>query len=91
MISLEVKYQSCNLCDAMHRNINDNFKSISFEVLSTGEIQIKFTLDKITDRELEYIDDIITEFEAQQDWNCVLKPIIEFGDCHPLVNLVYLK
>ena len=37
-MEIEVKYQACNLSDSLHRNINDNFKSVSFEILdNTGK------------------------------------------------------
>jgi hypothetical protein len=86
----EIKYQSCNLVDALCRNINDNFKSVSFEILEKGNIQIKIVLTKLTKTEEEYIDDLIAEFSAMQERNCVLEPIIELGS-FPLRNLVYSK
>lgn len=85
------KYQSCNLCDALHRNINDNFKSVSFEIIDNGDIQIKIVLSELTEQEEEYIDDLIAEFSALQERDCVLKPIVEIGDSPTLRHLVYKK
>lgn len=91
MITIEEKYQSCNLCDALHRNINDNFESVSFEILNNGDIKIKIVLSKLTEQELEYIDDLTAEFEAVQEKNCVSELIVEIGDSSPLKNVVYHK
>lgn len=91
MMEIEVKYQACNLCDALHRNINDNFESVSFEILENGDIQYKVVLTKLTEQEKEYIDDLDVEFSALQERNCVLKPIVEIGNNPPLRNIVYLK
>lgn len=90
-MEIEEKYQSCNLCDALCRNINDNFNSISFEILRSGDIQVKVILEKRTEIENEYIDDMITEFSAKQENDCVLKPIIEIGKNPPLKNLIYQR
>lgn len=88
----EIKYQSCNLCNALHRNINDNFESVSFKIYDSGEIQVKVVLTKKTEIEAEYIDDMITEFEALQETNCVKEPKIVTGKNNPpLENLVYKK
>lgn len=89
MNNADVKYQTCNICDAMHRNVNGNFKSISFEILDGGDIQLKFVLYEKLIREEEYIDDLMTEFESMQESNCVLMPIIEVGNGLPLKNIVY--
>jgi hypothetical protein len=86
MTEVEIKYQTCNLCDALHRNINDNFISVSFEILNGGDIQIKIVLEKMTETENGYIEDISAEFLAKQQRNCVLKPIVEVG-----VNIFSLK
>lgn len=91
MIEIEVKYQACNLCDAICRNINDNFESVSFEIADNGDIQTKIILSVLTEQEEEYIDDLVAEFSALQERNCVLKPIVEIGDSLPLKNIVYQK
>ena len=92
MMDIETKYQACNLCDALHRNINDNFESVSFEILNNGNIQTKVVLQRITKIEADYIEDILAEFSAKQQTNCVLAPIIEIGiDIPPLKNLIYKK
>jgi hypothetical protein len=90
-MEIEVKYQTCNLCDALHRNINNNFESVSFEIFENGDIQIKFVLSKLTAQEKEYIGDILAEFSAKQENDCVLKQIVEIGDKSPLRNIVYNK
>ncbi len=91
MIEIEVKYQACNLCDAICRNINDNFESVSFEITDNGDIQTKIILSEFTEQEEEYIDDLIAEFSAKQENDCILKPIVEIGDNLPLKNIVYQK
>jgi hypothetical protein len=90
-MEIEIKYQTCNLCDALLKNINDNFESISFEILSNGDIQTKIVLSVLTEEEEEYIDDLIAEFSALQEKNCILKPIVEIGISQPLQNIVYQK
>lgn len=90
MTEAEVKYQACNLCDALHRNINDNFESVSFEIYATGDIHVKIILKEKTEIEEEYIDDLIGEFEALQQTNCVKKVVVEVGKHNPpLKNIVY--
>lgn len=92
MTDIEIKYQTCNLCDSLHRNINNNFESVSFEILDNGDIQTKFILSELTEQEEEYIDDLTAEFAALQDSNCVLEPIVEVrSSSSPLRNLVYQK
>lgn len=91
MIEVEVRYQACNLCDAICRNINDNFESVSFEIIDNGDIQTKIVLSELTEQEKEYIDDLIAEFSAKQENDCVLKPIVDIGNSPPLKNLVYQK
>lgn len=90
-MEIEVKYQACNLCDALCRNINDNFESVSFEIIDNGDIQTKIVLSELTEQEEDYIDDLIAEFSALQERNCVLRPIVEIGDSPSLKNVVYQK
>lgn len=90
-MEIEVKYQACNLSDALCRNINDNFESVSFEIIDNGDIQTKIVLSELTEQEEEYIDDLMAEFSAKQENDCVLKPVIEVGDSPPLKILVYQK
>ena len=90
-MELEVKYQSCVLNEALIRNINDNFESVSFEIIDNGNIQTKVVLSEMTEQEEEYIDDLIAEFAAKQEKDCVLSPIIEIGDSPPLKYIVYQK
>ena len=89
MTELEIKYQTCKLCEALLRNINDNFKSVSFEILDNGDIQTKIILTELGVDEEDYIDDLMCEFTAVQSTDCVLMPIVEVGDGQPLENLVY--
>jgi hypothetical protein len=89
MISIEEKYQACNLCDSLCRNINDNFKSVSFEIMNNGDIQIKIILLNEREEEKDNINDFIGEFVALQDRNCVLDPIIQESNALPLKNIVY--
>lgn len=90
-MEMYVKYQFCNLCDALCRNINDNFESVSFEIIGNGDILVKIVLYELTEQEENYIDDLIAEFSALQEKDCVLKPVIEIGDSPPLKNVVYQK
>lgn len=90
MTVIEVKYQACNLCDALHRNINDNFISVSFEILPSGDIQTKIVLKRMSHEEETYIEDIAFEFSALQLRDCVLPPIVAIGtDSAPLKHIVY--
>jgi len=91
MMELEIKFQACNICDSLSRNINDNFNSVSFELMNNGEIQIKIVLNELTHIEEEYIDDFIVEYSALQELNSVLKPIVEIGRSSPLKHIVYQK
>lgn len=90
-MEIEVKYQTCLLNEALIRNINDNFESVSFEILDNGFIQTKIVLSEITELEEEYVDDLMAEFSAKQMENCVLRPVVEVGDSSPLKFLIYLK
>ena len=88
----ELRYQACNLCDALHRNINDNFESVSFEIFDNGDVQAKVVLEERTENEEAYIDDMIAEFAALQETNCVRAAHIEVGkNMPPLKNVVYQK
>ncbi|MCG6146459.1 hypothetical protein [Leptospira bandrabouensis] len=88
-MEIEVKYQTCNLCDALHNNINDNFESVSFEILINGDIQTKIVLTQFTKQEESYITDLITEFAALQERDNVLEPIVVIAPSPPLQNVVY--
>ena len=90
--SYEVKYQFCNLCDALHRNINDNFESVSFEIDTMGEIQVQVVLLNQTPVELDYIDDLMGEFFASQERNIVKQVIVSVdSDSLPLEHIVYAR
>lgn len=90
-MEIEEKSQACALSEALIRNINDNFESVSFEILVNGDIQTKIVLSELTEQEEEYVDDFMAEFSVKQENDCVLKPVIEVGDSPPLKNLVYQK
>lgn len=90
-MKIEVKYQACALNEALIRNINDNFQSVSFEILENGDIQTKFVLSELTEKEEEYIYDISVEYSAKQERDIVLKPIVEIGDSLTLKNIVYIR
>jgi hypothetical protein len=90
-MEIEVKYQACLLNEALIRNINDNFESVSFEIFANGDIQTKVVLSELTEQEEEYIYDLMAEFTAKQVNDCVLRPIIEIGYSPPLRYIVYQK
>ena len=81
----EIKFQTCNIGDAMLRNINNNFLSISFN-LENGDVQVKIIMEEKTIIEENYIDDFVTELAALQNSNCIKKPIIELGNNKKLLN-----
>jgi hypothetical protein len=86
----EIKFQSGNIVKALLRNINDNFKSVSFEIKRNGDLQIQIVLYKQTELEGEYIDDMMVELSALQINDRVLVPIVKIGGNHaPLENLVF--
>lgn len=82
-------YQMWNVSTALCRNINDNFRSVSFEILDNGDIQVKVVLSTRTEVEEEYIDDMSVEIAASDGLDRVLVPIIEVGNVVPLKNVVY--
>jgi|GEM_PF-968320 len=89
---IEIMYQASNLCDALLRNINDNFISVSFDFDSNNDILVKVILIKRTGVEDGYIEDMSAEFSASQQTDCVRKVHVEVGKHHlPLQNLVYQK
>ncbi len=90
-MEIETKYQACALNEALIRNINDNFKSVSFEILDNGDIKTKIVLSELTEQEEDYIEDLVAEFSAKQENDCVLKPVVEIGNSPPLKNVVYNK
>lgn len=74
MNDIFIKRLIVELCDSTIRNINDNFRSISFTIEKDRSIKIKIILDIITEKEYDYIDDISAEFEAVQEGD-ILKDI----------------
>lgn len=88
----EVRYQASILVDALHRNINNNFASISFEIMDNGDIILLILLINKTCVEEEYIEDIIAEFEGLQLTHNVEKvEILIEGSIEPLKNVVYRR
>lgn len=88
----EVKYQTCNISNALLRNINDNFISVSFDFEGNNYLVVKVVLVKRTEKEDGYIEDMIAEFSALQESDSVRKVLVEVGVEHfPLQNLVYQK
>lgn len=92
MIAIDVltKYQACILCSCLHRNINNNFISVSFKIDDDGEIILKIVLKEKSSIEDEYIDDITAEYEALQEAD-ILKEVQILVDktAMPLENVVY--
>lgn len=84
----EIIIQACALKNALQRNINDNFISVSFDILKKKRIMIKFILKKITDVEKEYIDDILAEYSAVElDYHLKFEMVTD--KIEPLKYLVY--
>lgn len=88
--NFNVKIQAGNLCDALHRNINDNFRSVSFDIDDNGSVQVRIILSQRSEVEEEYIEDIMVEFVALQQTDCVTEPDIQVSDDElPLKYIVY--
>ena len=86
----EIKFQSGNIANALIRNINDNFKNVSFEIKGNRDLQVQIVLYKQTELEEEYIDDMMVELSALQIDDRVLEPIVKIERNHaPLENLVF--
>jgi len=86
----EIRFQASCLCQALVRNINQNFVSVSFEVLYDGTILVRFGLSSRSQIEEELIEDAIAEFSSMQEVDCIRAPEIRlwpFNDC--LTNIVY--
>ena len=85
-----IMFQMGNLCYAMHRNINDNFRNISFRILENGMIQVQVILAELTEAEEEYIDDMCAEFSALQSEDIVPKFIATADSASsPFEHVVY--
>lgn len=87
-----IKNKMIELCDSIVRNINDNFRNISFNMEQNGHIQIKIILDYITEKEYNYIDDMSAEFEAAQESD-VIKKIELTTDINsePFSHVIYCR
>lgn len=91
-MNILVMYQSSNLCDALIKNVNDNFISVSFDILGNNDVLVKIILESKTQREDDHIDDIMAEMSARQESNCIRNPVVEVGwESIPLKNLVYQR
>ena len=89
----EIKLQACNLCDSLHRNINDAFDSVSFDIDENYDIQVKIVMNNSIEEYKEELEDISVEYSALQTTNNI-KPFIvalATGDDSPLSNVVYRK
>lgn len=85
-----IKFQMGNLCNAMHRNINDHFKNISFRILENRMIQVLVILITRTKEEEEYLDDMCAEFSALQSEDIVPKFIATTDPASsPFEHVVY--
>lgn len=91
--SYKIKYQAGIICDALHRNIDDSFESVSFEVHSDGLVQVKIILDILNEEYQELIDDIDAELSAQALSNNILPFIVcqTAQNESPLENIVYRR
>ncbi|MDJ1466897.1 hypothetical protein [Xanthocytophaga flava] len=90
MKDVYMKYQACLLCDALHRNINDNFLSVSFELTENQDIRIRIILKNKTEVEEEYIGDLLGEFEAQQGENNIADIEVYVNEIiDPLQHIVF--
>lgn len=87
----ETKLQACNLCDALHRNINDDFQSVSFDFDDKNDIQVKIVMNKNIEQNNELFEDISVEFSAVQMTDCVESFLVTLAkdDNLPLKNVVY--
>jgi hypothetical protein len=75
-VDYEIKLTYSNLCAAMVRNVNNNFRNISFDILNNKDVQVKVILYNKSEADQELIDDLISEFSSMGITNNVLKPII---------------
>lgn len=85
-----INVQKSILVDALARNINDNFINVSFDLLKNRHIHIRIILEKCTESEEEYLEDISGEFEASQEADILDKyEIIQDKSIKPLRHVVY--
>ncbi len=88
----EIKFQTSNICDALLRNINNNFLSVSFNISIGKAIDVKIILEKKTEVEDGYIEDFFAELSAAQQSDRTIEVRVEVGgDFLPLEYLVYSK
>jgi hypothetical protein len=89
MITEQIKKITSELCQAMLRNVNENFDSVSFDVLPDNDIQVRVILKNGTEKEEELIDDLIAEFSALQESDIIRPAQICSLEEAPLPFLVY--
>jgi len=91
--SYTLKFHAGIICDALHRNIDDTFESVSFEIHSNGLVQVKIILDMLNEEYQELIDDISAETVAQALSNNILSFIVSqtAQNESPLENIVYRR
>ncbi|KIO76869.1 hypothetical protein TH53_12225 [Pedobacter lusitanus] len=75
-LEYNVKLIYSNLCNAMIRNVNNNFYSISFDILQNEDIQVKIILYSYNEDEKNLVEDLMAEFSALEEKNNVLAAIL---------------
>lgn len=85
----DIKLIYSNLCIALQRNLNQNFRSISFEILNDKNIQVKIILYNSSYAEEDLIEDFIGELAALSSNNNILPPIVTTRCEQPLKYLFY--
>jgi len=92
MITNEIKIKTSELCQAMVRNINDNFLSVSFAILLKKQIKIKIILLIQSNVEVELIYDLTAEFVALQTGYKIYPPIVSsFENDLPLECIIFSR
>jgi hypothetical protein len=75
-VNYDVKLVFCSLCQAMLRNINNNFKSVSFDIFN-GNVKVKVVLFQIDDDDESLIKDMMAELSSMSETNNILTAQIE--------------
>jgi hypothetical protein len=66
-LSTSAKVRACQLLRAMLCNITWNFRAIWIHEIGNRSVLVQFLLEKDINEDREAIDDILFEFEAQED------------------------
>ncbi len=89
---IEMMFHACNVCQALVRNISNNFLSVSFALTRSKLIDLKISLESATLTDYNLIEDFVAELSALYEYDCVGNVLIVEGSEHlPLSNLVYLR